>query len=156
MQKSGERGCSPRRGDKAAGRVAVVYRPITELKCDPRNPRIHDRRQLRQIARSIEAFGFCVPVLVDAQLKVIAGHGRVSACELLNLHEVPTIRLDHLTEAQAKAFMVADNRLSENSVWNERLLAEQLKELSVLDLDFSLEATGFTMGEIDLHIEGLS
>ena len=70
--------------------------------------------------------------------------------------EVPTIRLDHLTEAQAKAFMIADNRLTEISVWDDRLLAEQLKELSTLDLDFSLEATGFEMGEIDLRIEGLT
>ena len=69
---------------------------------------------------------------------------------------VPTIRLDHLTEAQAKAFMIADNRLTENSTWDERLLAEQLRNLSVLDLDFSLEATGFAMGEIDLKIEGLT
>jgi DNA modification methylase len=66
------------------------------------------------------------------------------------------IRLDHLTEAQAEAFMIADNRLTEISVWDDRLLAEQLKELSELDLDFSLEATGFQMGEIDLRIEGLT
>jgi hypothetical protein len=68
---------------------------------------------------------------------------------------VPTIALDHLTEAQAKAFMVADNRLTEVSSWDDRLLAEQLKDLSLADLDFSLEVTGFDMGEIDLLIEGL-
>ena len=91
---------------------------------------------MRQIARSIESFGFNVPVLVDGQLRVIAGHGRVMACQLLGWTEVPTICLDHLSEAQAKAFMIADNRLTENSVWDDRLLAEQLKELSILDLDF--------------------
>jgi hypothetical protein len=111
---------------------------------------------VRQIARSIESFGFNVPVLVDGQLKVIAGHGRVMACQLLGWREVPTICLDHLNEAQAKAFMIADNRLTENSEWDARLLAEQLKELSTMELDFSLEATGFEMGEIDLHIEGLT
>jgi DNA modification methylase len=136
-------------------RIALTYRPIAALKLDPRNPRAHSPRQVRQIARSIESFGFNVPVLVDGRLKVIAGHGRVMACQLLGWTEVPTICLDHLSEAQAKAFMIADNRLTENSVWDDRLLAEQLKQLSILDLDFSLEATGFEMGEIDLRIEGL-
>ena len=139
----------------AATTSRVVYRPISELKLDPRNPRVHSARQVRQIARSIGAFGFNVPVLVDANGNVIAGHGRILACKLLGLSEVPTICLDHLTNAQVRAFMIADNRLTENSVWDERMLAEQLKELSILDLDFALEDTGFEMGEIDIHIQGL-
>ena len=142
--------------DTAAGRVQVIYRPISELKLDPKNPRAHSPRQVRQIARSIESFGFNVPVLIDANGKVIAGHGRILACQLLGHTEVPTISLEHLSEAQAKAFMIADNRLTENSTWDDRLLAEQLKELSELELDFSLEATGFEVGEIDLRIEGLT
>jgi hypothetical protein len=136
--------------------LAVTYRPIAELKFDPKNPRTHSPRQLRQIARSIEAFGFNVPILVDHHLKIIAGHGRVMACRQLGWTEVPAITLEHLTEAQARAFMIADNRLTENSVWDDRLLAEQLKELSVLELDFNLETTGFEMGEIDLRIENLN
>jgi hypothetical protein len=142
--------------DKTDGRVAVVYRRIEELKIAPDNPRTHSRRQIRQIARSIEAFGFNVPVLIDGAFEVIAGHGRVLACRELGLAEIPTVRLEHLSEAQARAFRIADNRLTENSVWDERLLGQQLRELSDLDLDFSLEATGFEMGEIDLRIEGLS
>src|ERR1019366_5456134 len=138
------------------GRIEVTYLPIGQLGLNPRNPRSHSARQIRQIARSIEAFGFNVPVLIDSKREVIAGHGRVMACKLLGRTEVPTIRLEHLSDAQAKAFLVADNRLTDNSVWDDRLLAEQLKELSVLDLDFSLEATGFEMGEIDLRIEGLN
>jgi DNA modification methylase len=138
------------------GEIAVVYRPIKELRLDQKNPRLHTARQIRQIARSIEAFGFNVPVLIGADDKVIAGHGRVMACQQLGYTEVPTICLDHLSEAQARAFMIADNRLTENSVWDDRLLAEQLKELSILDLDFNLEATGFEIGEIDLRIESLS
>ncbi len=86
-------------------------------------------RRVRQIARSIQTFGFNVPVVVDTNDQVIAGHGRILACQLRGWTEVPTIRLDHLSEAQARAFMIADNRLSENSVWDDRLLAEQLKEL---------------------------
>jgi 16S rRNA G966 N2-methylase RsmD len=135
--------------------LTIVYQPIADLKLNPRNPRIHGSKQIGQIARSIEAFGFDVPVLIDTKRQVIAGHGRILACKLLGWTEVPTISLEHLSEAQAKAFIISDNRLSENSVWDDRLLAEQLKELSVLDLDFSLETTGFDMGEIDFRIEGL-
>jgi DNA methylase/ParB/Sulfiredoxin domain len=137
-------------------RLSIVYQPIDGLELNLRNPRFHSPRQIRQIARSIEAFGFNVPVLVDAKGKIVAGHGRIMACRLLGRTEVPAISLEHLSEAQAKAFMIADNRLTENSVWDDRLLAEQLKELSVLDLEFSLEATGFEMGEIDMRIEGLA
>jgi len=140
----------------AEQRLQVRLIPLTELKPEARNPRIHPRRQIRQIARSIETFGFVVPVLVDAQCNVIAGHGRIAAAKLLGRTEVPTISLDHLTEAQVKAFMIADNRLTENSIWDDRLLAEHLKDLSLLELDFSVEVTGFDMGEIDLRIEGLS
>lgn len=120
------------------------------------NPRIHDAKQVRQIANSIVTFGFNVPVLIDSTKRVIAGHGRLAACKMLNISEVPTISLEHLTEAQARAFLIADNRLTENAEWDDRLLAEQLKALSELDLDFSLEATGFEMGEIDFMIEGLA
>ncbi len=130
--------------------LLIVFRPISEIKLDPRNPRSHSKAQIRQIARSINAFGFNVPILIDKNLNVIAGHGRLLAAQLLGLTEVPTIKLEHLTQAQARALMIADNRLTENAVWDDRLLAEQLKELSVLDLDFDLEATGFEMGEIDL------
>jgi ParB-like nuclease domain/DNA methylase len=141
--------------DKAFPRIAVVHRRISDLKLNPDNPRLHSPRQIRQITRSLEAFGFNVPVLVDRNSKVIAGHGRILACRQLGWTDVPTIALEHLSDTQAKAFMIADNRLTENSVWDDRLLATQLKELSVLNLDFSLEATGFEMGEIDLRIESL-
>jgi len=136
-------------------RLAVTYRALSQLKLDPKNPRRHDRRQIRQIARSIETFDFNVPILVDGQLNVIAGHGRVLAARELGYGEVPTIDLGHLNEAQKRAFMIADNRLTEVSIWNDRLLAESLKYLATLDLDFSIEATGFAMAEIDLRIEGL-
>ena len=139
-----------------SSRLTITYVPVSALKPNPKNPRKHNNRQIRLLAKSIRAVGFNVPILVDQENHVIAGHGRLLAARLLGMQEVPTIRLDHLTQAQASAFMIADNRLTEIAIWDDTLLAEQLKILSEVDLDFSLEATGFTMGEIDLRIEGLS
>src|SRR5262249_19155988 len=87
--------------------------------------------------------------------KVIAGHGRALACREIGITEVPTICLDHLTPAQARAFMIADNRLTEIASWDDRLLAEQLKDLSLVGLDFSVDLIGFEMAEIDLRIASL-
>ena len=88
---------------KTRGLDAVHHLPLTAIHPDPRNPRLHSKRQIRQIATSIEAFGFNVPILIDRDNQLIAGHGRLEACRLLCWPEVPTIRLDHLTAAQARA-----------------------------------------------------
>src|SRR3984893_10408099 len=87
--------------------------------------------------------------------RVIAGHGRLLACRELGITEAPTLRLEHLTPAQARAFMIADNRLTEIASWDDKLLAEELKDLSLLGLDFNIEAIGFEMAEIDLRIASL-
>jgi len=139
-----------------AGRLNVEYLPLEAVSPHARNPRRHSKGQIRQIARSIKTFGFNVPLLVDVDGTVIAGHGRLLAAQELGWTEVPTIRLEHLNEAQKRAFMIADNRLTEISAWDETILAEQFQELSLRDLDFSLETTGFEIGEIDLLIEGLA
>lgn len=136
--------------------LSIVYRPVADLGLDPDNPRIHSRRQIRQIARSIDAFGFNVPLLVNAHEQVIAGHGRLLAAQHLGMTQVPTIMLEDLTEPQIRAFMIADNRLTENAARDEQLLAEQLKTLSELDRNFSVEVTGFEMGESDIMVEGLA
>jgi DNA modification methylase len=141
----------PRRGP-----LSIAYLPIDCLKPDPKNARQHSAKQIRQITQSIEAFGFNVPLLVDANDNVIAGHGRLLACKRLGWTEVPTIRLEHLSETQRRAFMIADNRLTEIASWDDRLLAEQLQALSNVELDFDIETIGFDMGEIDLRIEQLS
>jgi ParB-like chromosome segregation protein Spo0J len=136
--------------------LEVIYLRATSLKPDPRNPRIHSEKQVPQIAQSIESFGFNVPLLIDDEQKVIAGHGRLLAARKLGWDTVPAIRLSHLTESQRMAFLIADNRLTENSSWDERMLGEQLKILSELQLDFDLEAIGFEVPEIDLLIDGLN
>src|SRR5712691_2038420 len=135
-------------------RLVIEYRRLSELKLNPENPRVHSDKQIRQIARSLEVFGPIMPVVIDKNSKVIAGNGRIQAARLLGLPEFPATCADHLTEAQATAFAIADNRLTDNSMWDERLLAEQLKALSEVELDFSLEVTGFEVTEIDLMIDG--
>jgi DNA modification methylase len=134
----------------------IEYRKVATLKPNSQNARMHSDKQIRQVANSIKNFGFNVPVLVDSHLRVIAGHGRVLACKLLGITEVPTIRLEHLSEHQIAAFTIADNRLTENAEWDGRLLGEQLKILSEVELDFSLEITGFEQSEIDIFIENLA
>ena len=135
--------------------LSVSYLPVDRLKPDPGNARQHSAKQVRQIANSIEAFGFNVPVLIDADDNVIAGHGRLLAAKRLGWSAAPVIRLEHLSEAQKRAFMIADNRLAEIAVWDDRLLAEQLKALASVELEFDIGTIGFDMGEIDLRIESL-
>lgn len=142
-------GCST-----SSSKLAIQYLPTTALQLDPQNTRMHSDKQVRQIATSIQSFGFNVPVLVGADSHVLAGHGRLLACRLLGIDRVPVIRLEHLSEHQRRAFMIADNRLTEISEWDDQLLAQQLKALSEVELDFHLEVTGFEMAEIDAIIEG--
>src|SRR5262245_50296616 len=96
----------------------VELRPIVSLQPNQRNPRTHSQKQLHQSAASIRQFGFLCPVLVDDAGEVVVGHGRLEAAKLLGLTAVPTIRLDHLSEAQRRAFSLADNRLAELAGWD--------------------------------------
>jgi DNA modification methylase len=143
---------APSAGARRPELLKLIHRRIDEIKPDAANPRRHSKKQIRQIAASIEAFGFIVPILIDRDGNIVAGHGRWLAGRDLGFTEVPTLCLDHLTPAQACAFRIADNRLTEIGTWDDRLLAQQLKDLSLLGLDFSVELTGFEMGEIDLRI----
>jgi ParB/Sulfiredoxin domain len=146
----------PKGASHSDGRnLQIEWRSPDQLVPDTRNSRKHSDRQIHSVARSIEQFGFNVPVLADRTNSIIAGHARVQAAKKLGLRKVPVVRLEHLTDSQARAFAIADNRLAEISTWDDELLAETFKELSALDLDFDIEATGFTVGEIDLRIEGL-
>src|SRR6266849_5579530 len=103
-----------------------------------RNPRTHSDAQIAQIAASIKAFGFNNPILVDSKAGIIAGHGRLLAARKLGLEEVPVIVLDHLTDAQKRAYIIADNQLALNAGWNEDLLRIELAALQQEDFDVSL------------------
>ena len=135
--------------------LSISYCSPESLNPNAKNPRVHTKKQVSQIAQSIRSFGFNVPLLVDDRHNVIAGHGRLQAAQQLGWTKVPVIMLGHLTKAQQSAFLIADNRLTENSSWDNRLLGEQLKTLAEMDLTFDMEATGFEIGEIDLLIDGL-
>ena len=97
------------------------------LRSYARNPRTHSPKQIGQIAESIRRFGFTNPILIDANRVVIAGHGRLEAAKLLGVRRVPTIRLDHMTEAEKRAYIIADNKLAENAGWDRELLALELQ-----------------------------
>lgn len=112
-----------------------------------KNSRTHSDAQVAQIAASIREFGFTNPVLIDEANGIIAGHGRVLAARKLKLIEVPCIRLAHLTEAQKRAYVIADNKLALNAGWDEAMLKLELADLKALDFD--LDLTGFTTDEID-------
>jgi DNA modification methylase len=128
-------------------KLTVRLRKVAELVPYARNARQHPEKQVAQIAGSIRAFGFNNPVLVDAEGGIVAGHGRVLAAERLGLDRVPTIQLDHLSENERRAFILADNRIAENGGWDQDLLSLEMADLSALGLDVSL--TGFTAPEIN-------
>lgn len=134
---------------------SIVLQPVGDLKPYPNNPRKHSKAQIRQIAESITAFGFTNPVLVDAEGMILAGHGRVEAPKMLKLAEVPTLCIEHLSNAQKKAYVIADNRLAEKSGWDEDILAIEFQTLMSLDGDFDITVTGFEMPEIDLKVQAL-
>ena len=127
----------------------VELRPTTSLHPFVNNARTHSDRQIHQIAESIKQFGFTNPLLIDSQGGIIAGHGRWEAAKLLGMNEVPTIRLDHLTVNEKRAYILADNKLAELGGWDQEILAIELESLSGLDLGFDLNITGFETYEID-------
>ncbi|XYK81790.1 MAG: ParB N-terminal domain-containing protein [Labrenzia sp.] len=124
--------------------------PIERLAPYKNNARTHSKKQIKQIAESIKRFGFCNPMLVADDDTIIAGHGRVEAAKLIGLTEVPVRKLSHLSEAEVRAYILADNKLAENAGWDRDMLAIEMQGL--IDLDFDIEDLGFSTAEIDLTI----
>jgi len=128
--------------------------PVSKLKPYDKNPRTHSATQIERLVNSFKEFGFTNPILVDDDLNVIAGHGRLEAAKILNLKTVPTITLSHLTPEQRRAYVIADNQLALNSGWDDDLLQSELQALGELGFDLSLLGWGEdlpTFGEeIDL------
>jgi len=125
--------------------LSIEQTPIHALKPQDRNARTHSKRQVRQIAASIRQFGFNNPILVDDNLDIIAGHGRVEAAKLLGQTTVPTVRLSHLSETDKRAYLIADNALATKAGWDSEILQGLI--------GFDVELTGFETPEIDLILE---
>jgi DNA modification methylase len=130
-----------------SGNLAIDYRPIGDLIPYARNARTHSEAQVALIAGSIREYGFTNPVLVDGENGIIAGHGRVMAARKLGLARVPVIELAHLTEAQKRAYILADNKLAEQAGWDRELLALELGDLQ--DMAVDVASLGFDAGELD-------
>lgn len=135
-------------------RLKIVYRPIGDLVPYAGNSRTHSDKQMVQIAASIRKFGFTNPVLIDECGEIVAGHGRVAAAKQLGQAEVPTIALAHLTAAERRAYVIADNRLAELAGWDRNTLRIEFQALAEMDLDFDLEITGFETAELDFLLDG--
>ena len=131
--------------------MAIEVMAPERLRPYPGNARTHSKKQIRQIADSIQQFGFTNPVLISDDDEIIAGHGRVEAARLLGMASVPTVRLSHLDATQRRAYVLADNKLALNAGWDREVLAVELQAL--VDLDFGVEITGFSLAEIDLVID---
>lgn len=129
----------------------IVMRAIASLKPYPKNPRKHPEAQIAALMKNIKRF-WTIPILIDESGTILAGHARVEAAKRLDMSEVPTIMIRGLSEAEKRAVVIADNRLVEQAAWDFDLLREHFAEL--ISLDFDVELTGFTTGEIDLTLDG--
>jgi DNA modification methylase len=137
----------------AALEPSVTMRPIGELKPSPRNARTHSERQILKLVASFVRFGFVSPILVDENGEVIAGHGRLEAARRLGRTVVPTICVSHMSDADKRAYRIADNRLAELAGWDDDLLKIEFEEFAVLDPDL-LDITGFEIAEIEIILDG--
>jgi len=124
----------------------VIHKNVNDLIPYAKNARLHDDKQINQIAGSIKEFGFNNPILIDKNNGIIAGHGRVMAARKLGLKEVPTILLDHLSDTQRKAYILADNRIAINSTWDNEMLSLELMDIKD---DVSLAMLGFDVDELN-------
>lgn len=127
--------------------LKIEYLPVGKLLRYAKNSRTHSDEQVEQLVNSIREFGFTNPVLIDEKNELIAGHGRLAAAEILEMDNVPAIRLSNLSEKQKKAYRIADNKLALNAGWDMQLLAEEVKEL--MDDDFDIDLLGFNDAELD-------
>lgn len=135
-------------------KLQIVYKNVDDLIPYARNAKIHDENNINLIAGSIKSFGFNNPVLLDGENGIIAGHGRVLASKKLGIKQIPTIELQGLSDAEKRAYIIADNRLTEKSEWDKDMLGLELADLKALNID--LDSIGFNESEVNelLGVEG--
>ena len=134
--------------------VQIEYVPISALKLNESNPRVHSEKQITNIAKNIDKFGFVFPCTVDEDLRVLAGNARVQAAARLGMTRVPVVRLRHLTEADKRALIIAENRLPELASWDEQSLRQEFEFLSEVDIDFDFSSIGYETAEVDFILDG--
>lgn len=135
-------------------RLSIAYEPAETIKPNPRDPRVYSAAETRRISKALKTFG-SMPVIVNAERVVLSGNVWLEAAKLAGIGQLPIVVADHLTPAQAEAFMIAQVRLVETGSWDELMLGQILKDLTLQDLDFDLEIIGFDVPQIDLYIENL-
>ncbi len=128
-------------------KMKITYAPTSDLIPYVNNARVHSEEQVTQIASSIKEFGFLTPIITDGENGILAGHGRVMAAKLLGLEDLPTIKTENLTEAQRKAFILADNKIGDNSSFDFELVKIEMEGLK--GHDFNLDVTGFSDFELE-------
>jgi DNA modification methylase len=128
----------------------IEYAALSVLRDNPRSARRHSKKKVAQLAKSIRKLGFNAPVLVDAENMILAGHARAAAARQVGMDEIPVLRITHLTEAEARAFVVAENKFALNASWDFEVLAGELKD--IIDLGLEVDLTGFSVAEADLTI----
>jgi len=132
-------------------RLEVDYVSVDRPRPSSKNARLHSRKKVRQLAQTIAALKVISPIIVDEHFEILAGHARLEAAKLLGLNEVPIIRVPHLSEAEKRAYRLADNRFSEKATWDNELLSVEIREL--IDLEFDIELTGFDTADIDIILD---
>lgn len=131
------------------------YISLADLKPWPGAARTHSKTQIRQIAESIRRFGFINPIVIDEDHHILAGHGRVAAARSMGLEEAPALRIDTMSEAEKRAYAIADNKLTLNAGWDRKVLSDELERLLSEDLNFDVGLTGFSTAETVESIDGL-
>jgi len=143
--------------EKLPASLSVTYRDVTELKPCSHNSRAHTPQQIKLVVRSIETYGWTNPIIIDETGNVIAGHARLAAAKFLNMKQVPTICLSHMTPAEKRAYVIADNRMNEVAgTWDRKILALEHQAIRLMDPTFDLTCTGFVLDDVEIMIDGLT
>ena len=137
-------------------RAQIEYVAIDALRPWPKNSRTHSKKQIKQLAEGIRRYGFTNPVLIDSENMILAGHARKDAAAFLEMKDIPCVRIETMTAEEKRAYVIADNKLALNAGWDEELLAEELKAISDMDIDFDIDLTGFSIPEMETLIDGLA
>jgi len=133
--------------------LSIELTQLSTFRKNPNNSRVHNAKQIANLARSIKRFGFLTPVIIDDANMLLCGHARVEAAAQIGMTSVPSVRVEHLSEPEKRAFVIADNRLAECASWDEEILKKELRFLSKIEVDFDFSTIGFETADVDLLLD---